>query len=329
MRQSFGNRRADGREFRVFPAYVDCASADAFAAEVGDLHLCGVTIGLAVSFFEFSLFCFSQASMFEDLGNLSDEESPSPIDGYPPGFWMREPGATLNEDAFLAQARTLLPHDPDRYTLAILLASLMTRFVWFHELFHCLNGHVGLIGSRGSALSFHENQVREKAGLTAHDLMRLEFDADQSAFHVACKVQLAEIENIEALQNLPKRTRLQLTIFAAYATTWIIEEYNSRLDQTPSSDHPDPYQRLHNLIRTLASNLAPEIADVSSLHECVLAEMDNLASLVPRFPSGKRMLADMMQSEWQDRLDQHQVALQEMREDLEPFRFTRHGQALA
>lgn len=322
LRQSFSNARADGRAFSVYPAYVDCMSADAFAAQTDQTHLCGVTIGLAVSFFEFSLFSFSQASMFPDVADPSDESSPSPIDGYPPGFWMRGPGAALQQEAFLNHAQALVPRNPDRYLLATLLSILMIRFVWFHELFHCLNGHVGLVGSRGWALSLHENQFLEQNKLSAAELQRLEFDADQSAFHVACQVQMAEQENIEALQRLPLETRLRLVIFAAHATTWIIEEHNRRQEHPASADHPEPYARLHNLLRTLASNLAPQIQNVSALHLRVLADMDALALVLPSFPSGARILADMGQWEWQNGLDQEQFALEALRAELQPFRFT-------
>lgn len=321
MAQTGSLRRADGTAFRVLPAYLDCASPNAFAADRGGLHLCGVHVGLAASFFEFSLFCLSQRRMLRDIGNADAETSPEPIDGYPPGFWMREAGAVLNTDAFTDAARGLLPRDAERYTAAILLTVLMIRFVWLHELYHCVNGHVGWAGARGWVLCFQETGFITQGDLKADSLRALEFDADQSAFHALCRMRGADIENVGGLRRLPVASHLRLSIFAAYATTWIIEECDRRSMVGRSRDHPEPYSRLHNLIRTLASNLAPALDDAKAIHDAVLSELDSLADLLPSFPSGKRLMVDMRQPAFQAGLDRYQDTLVTLRTDLAPFRF--------
>lgn len=149
MTHSFRTKRRDGTGFRVYPAYLDCISPNAFAGARDDVHLCGVNIGLAVMCFEFALFCLSQPTLFRDVGNADGERAPKPVDGYPPGFWMRESGRALEENVFLDQAQGLIPSDPERYGTAVFLSVLMIRFIWLHELAHCLNGHVGLVHGIG------------------------------------------------------------------------------------------------------------------------------------------------------------------------------------
>ncbi|WP_413207888.1 hypothetical protein [Rhodospirillum sp. A1_3_36] len=315
-------RRADGMPFRLVLAYLDSAQPNAFAAERRGIHFCGVHVGLAASFLEFALFCFSQASLFPDLGDPAHETSPPPLDGYPPGFWMREKGAALEKNLFLETASGFLPRCPHRALTAVLMTVTMIRFVWFHELCHCVNGHMGWMGSRGRHFGFTETDAREAHALAPAMHQCLELDADQSAFHAACRLHHENMENIEGLRSVPGETSLRLCLFACFSTAWIIQEYAERLNDAPRETHPLPYIRLHNLMRTLASNTLPAMGGDGTRASPAFEDMSRLSLLLPSFPSGHRLRADMGNTTLQDHLDARQDALQALRADLRPYRFT-------
>ena len=319
---SAGNKRADGQPFSVYPAYLDDILPDAFAAEQDNVHLCGVHVGLGAAFYEFALFCFSQQAMFREIGDPGVETDPAPIEEYPPGFLMREVGASMNEEAFVEMTRGLLPRNRDRSLTANFLCVLMLRFVWLHELYHCLNGHVGFANHQGWSRRIRERKPVKKRDVPPADLRRLELDADQSSLVALVKIQLAGIENVEAPMDLPAPAMLELSLFAAYATTWMMEEYARRDADRTGDSHPLPYQRLHNMVRTYASNLFNLVPDAKAVHDRVMDQMTAFSTRVSTFPSGVRLMTDLRDTAIQDVLDAEQDALENLRRDLAPFRFS-------
>ena len=318
---AFACKRADGETFRVFPAYVDCTGPDAFAARDRGVHLCGLYAGLAAACFEFSLFCFSQERFFPGIGESSREISPDPIDGFPPGFWMHNPGAGMNESDFIAQAKKLIPKSEQRYVAALLMTCLMMRFVWLHEFYHCINGHIGLVKARKWAFFLHEIGIDNAQSKAPFELQCLELDADQSAFYQHCQIQLAGRENIEGIKALPPETRLQFSIFAAYATSWMIEEYARGKPRQDAAGHPEPYVRLYNLVRTLAGNILPQAPAVKDIHAGLWEQVACLHACLPSFPSLNRIVGDKDNAELQTGLDNYQAGITRLRAGLAPYRY--------
>jgi hypothetical protein len=76
------------------------------------------------------------------------------------------------------------------------------------------------------------------------------------------------------------------------------------------------------LIRSYASTVAPHLANARQIHDAVLAEMTALSNIIPRFPSGHQLRSEMQNSALQADLDSAQIALERLRGDLVPFRFS-------
>lgn len=321
MAHGFRNRRADGAPFAVYPAYLDCISLNAFAGVDRGVHLCGVNVGLAASAFEFAQFCFAQSAFFRSMGDPSQERDPLPIEGRPPGFWIREAGRSLNQADFLRHMTPILPKDGARNVAALMLTMLMIRFVWLHELYHALNGHVGLVAGDGAAFCLHERDEIETAALSDANKQRLEMDADKSSFYALLLIQIQNGENIKALEIMPFADRLTLSVFAAYAAIWMLEEHRRRSPDSQGDAHPAPYLRQHNLIRTFASNIAPLLDDPKDAHDRVLAEMTAMSRILPSLPSGERLVADMRDAAFQAEMDREQIALEALWARLDPWRY--------
>ncbi|SDE99546.1 hypothetical protein [Rhodospira trueperi] len=312
-------RRADGQAFRVYPGYIETTKIGALASREGPLHVCGVYAGLAAACYETANFCLAQASMFPDVGDPTAEISPAPLDKKSPGFWMRDIGKRLDTEAFIEQGRTYLAQDPQRQTTALLLAVLMLRVVWFHELAHCLNGHLEW-GSRTYGLTClfdgADPDLPQPVFPEAH---LVEYDADQSALMLACKVQLAGAENITGLLAMPLAQRLHLTLFAAYAVTMILAEWGRAYPfMVRDESHPPATLRLANQVRTVASNVLPLAAEVKTANAAAFDDLRKLSALVPAFPSIDAVVTGPDASALHDGLDRAQDALAELRHRLQP-----------
>ena len=314
--------RASGERFAVQAGYLDCARPDARAAERDGIHLIAQHVGLGAAAFEFSLFCMGQNGLLKNFGDPQGEKNPTTIDGYPPGFWMREAGAVLGKDEFRTTASSLIPQDLRRYEVAIFITTLMMRFVWFHELYHAVNGHVCLVDGSGHSMGFGETDKTALDTLDVKAISLLELDADQSALNALCNIPLADIENIEGLRQLPLEDHLTLSLFAAYASTWMLDAYLLRHSIDVPSTHPEPGIRRQNLIRTYASFIAPKLSNAKGIHDRVLSELTALSGIITHFPSGDYLRSEMRDARLQEDLDAAQDALEFLRVDLTPFRFS-------
>ena len=315
-------RRLSGELFSVQAGYFDCASPNARSVERDGVHLLGFHVGLGAAVFEFSLFCFSQRKIFKNCGDAQSEGNPEAVDGYPPGFWMRERGAVLERDAFLKSANSIIPKCPRRYDMAVLLSILMMRFVWFHELYHAVNGHAGLVAVSDIRLGLSETDKSVSNAIKPETMSLLELDADQSALSALCRVFPAELENIEGLRHLSSQENLTLSLFAAYSSTWILDEYLLRRGVGVPDDHPHPKDRRQNLVRTFASVFAEKMEGAKEIHDNVLHEMTVLSAIISRFPSGDHLRQEMNDKTLQADLDEKQAKLTALRERLESFKFS-------
>jgi len=316
-------RRADGKPFLVQAGYFDQALPDARAALREDVHLIGMNIGLGAAVFEFALFCLSQSTLLRDFGNAEAEHSPRGLNGYPPGFWMREEGATLRNEVFVNATNTLLPQDVRRYEAALFLTILTLRFVWLHELYHAVNGHIAFVDKEeGIPLGFNETDKALVRSIDSTTLKLLELDADQSALNTLCHITLQGMENVEGIRRLSVDDTLRLGLLGAYAGTWILDEHLFRSKNDVPEDHPPPSLRRQNLIRTFASVVAPQFGDAKGLHDGVLDEITALSRVIERFPPGDLLRAEMSDIVLQTALDTDQEVLDNIRGHLAPYRYS-------
>jgi hypothetical protein len=183
--------------------------------------------------------------------------------------------------------------DPQRSAMAFYMCHLALRFVWLHELYHCLNGHVGFEISRNEPFCLDESLKVNSGTVFGRQRRCLEFDADQSAFWASCQIQLNGTDNIVGIGKLDRSLRLKLLLFAIYGTLWILEEAHRRGRAQRSPSHPSPYTRLHNVVRCLAADVAPAWSELAAIQQAALAECDVLGSIQPRFFTGRRVLQDI------------------------------------
>ena len=323
MAESFATRNAQGQGFRMVPLFVEHSSLDAFAVDLGGLHLCGVNIGLVSAVYELSLFVFAQAALFPDIGNAAGERSPALPPDAALAFWISDRIRAGEGADGRPVGVELVPQDQQRQTAALFLTLLMLRFVWLHELFHCLNGHAAYLASQGREAALHE--VTDGAALSLVELEEgkpaaaavgeghcMEFDADRSAYWVMMKRQAIGEEPIETLLAWAPMVRVRLTNFAAVLMTFLFDQAAKRR-RAKGRTHPVAYDRLHNLVRTMASNLAEPDGDMRQVFAHTVMEMDRLHGCVPQAVAGSRLVGDLRDGEMQGAFDRVEVALATVR----------------
>jgi len=314
LRLTAGAKQADGTAFRAYAGYVDSFGISGISGAQAGCHFCALYLGLAAACYEFANFCFSQTDMFRDIGDPDKEISPEPLDRTVPGLWMRGKGRGLETSAFVERGRTYLPRCSERETKALLLALLMLRVVWLHELAHCLNGHVDWsFRAYGLTCLFdgHDPDAPPQPHVPQAHL--LEYDADQSALMLACKVQIAEAENISGLLAMPLVQRLHWTLFAAYVVTLILAMHERIYPPPNRNNHPSPEARLVNQVRTVASNILPLSPAVKAANTAAFADLSRLSALVPAVPDISALVTGSDTAALHDDLDKAQDDLEHLR----------------
>lgn len=333
MEHAFLTQTADGQQFRGYPVFVEQPSPNAFAVEHKRLQICGINIGLVTAAYELSLFVFSQATMFREIGNAVGETSPTLPDGAALSFWLSDRLRAGERAGGLPVGAELIPKDGQRQTAALFLTLLMLRFVWLHELFHSLNGHTGrqarrLQGSEifeisdDAALSLIE--VEETSAESGHvEGYSMEIDADRAAFWALMQRQLDGEEPVNGIRAMPTMLRLRLTAFAATLMTFLFDQSERRRRSTMGGGHPIARDRLHNLVRTLASNVVDPNGQVKQLFAYTVVEMDYFQERIPAAISGSQLVRDLQSAELQAEFGGLEESLVAAREHFAPYAFSR------
>lgn len=322
-----------GTPFELHITFLETFSPNALADRFEGKFYLGVHVALFVAINEFAMFCFAQRDFFADVGDPKRETSPKPWDDRLPGIWLIDNtlhGGRVNDE----HSRRLIPADPTRFACSQLLALLMARFVWLHELAHCFNGHVDLVQDLGIALRL--NELPESLGLAGKpkyskralttekkDVLRcLELDADESAFFASCAVQMRDMENIEGIRELQPGVALRLAIFASYAMVWMFDAFQEYTKSSLGDTHPAPSLRLQNMLQTAKDRLASENGDFEETHRLVLGEFDPISKAIPgMFTFGT--LREMGHSdELSAQLESLELIRQKVAEKLRQFQFS-------
>lgn len=328
--------RGDGDGFTLHAGFFDTFSPNALADRWDGQFFLGIHVALFVAINEFAMFCFAQRDFFPDIGDPSRESSPKPWNERLPGIWLMD-NTLKGGGVDYEHSKHLIPTDPDRYIASQLLAFLMTRFVWLHELAHCFNGHVDLVQEHDIALRLHElpeslnlagKSKTEGRILTADEkqiLRCLELDADESAFFANCAVQMRNMENIEGIRELNPEVALRMTIFASYAMVWLFDAFQDYAKSALGDTHPTPSLRLQNLLQTAERRLFAEQDNFEGLHSAALKEFDPIKNAIPgMFEFGT--LRDMAHSDvLASELDLLEPKRAEVAGKLRPYEFTLKG----
>jgi hypothetical protein len=231
---------------------------DACADHVDGTHYLVMHQALLATIIEFALFLFTQSYVLPDIGEAAGEASPSFARGDAPGLHALR--ITLGGSAIYPDKdHVRVPNCADRHVAAVYMALLMSRFVWFHELAHCINGHVLYLQNRdlnpaliGAAPPLALVALKHKAaGLSEQRQLRhaLELDADATAFEWLLRIQNAGAENIIGLLKFDEVQRFKMSVIGTYMMTWLFEEYQRFADAQHGLTHPAPRARLAALTR--------------------------------------------------------------------------------
>lgn len=302
--------------FAVDLGFVESPLPNAFANRLGDVLVCGIHSALPVVIHEFALFCFAQANFFPEIGNAASEASPLADLSSPPGLALLLRQLHGDQKHFAAIA----PVDAHRMVAAQLLAQLMMRFVWFHEVGHGSLGHIDYLRSLkpldGTSLDFGELHYDDVSVLNvdidARKLQILEIEADSYALAKCLNIQLGTIENIDLIKTLPNDLRLRLSIFGIYAMSWLLETMAGVMKRGKLNiTHPAPVRRLqlnHSMILWELNDLG---ADTKALVTHSLKQFQSILATLG--------------GEWNqtDHFDPvgHREVFDAMRDELTPFRY--------
>ena len=322
-----------GELFKLNAAFFDTFSPNALADRYEGGYYLGIHVALFVAINEFTMFCFAQRNFFVDLGDPSKESSPKPWDERLPGVWLID-NTLQGGGVDYEHSKQLIPTNSERYICSQLLAFLMTRFVWLHELAHCFNGHVDLVQQQRIAMRLHELPhglgLAGKSKVSAHPITNeqkkilrcLELDADESAFFANCSIQMRDMENIEGIRELDPAVALRMTIFASYAMVWLFDVFQDYAKSAVGETHPTPSLRLQNLLQTAKSRLYSEERCFEIIHEKALREFDSVKAAIPTmFTFGT--LRDMAHSDQlADELQELEPERAKVASLLRPFEFS-------
>tara|TARA_R110001606_G_scaffold352942_2_gene503425 strand:+ start:1199 stop:2368 length:1170 start_codon:yes stop_codon:yes gene_type:complete len=324
-------RDQDGNELRLVAGYLDKMIPNAMADHFEGRHYIAMNTALFVAVQEFAMFCFTQQDFFPDVGDPSMEASPPPLDNRVPGLWLLDftsHGGSVDEH----HGRTITPRGESRYNASIYLGLLMARFVWLHEFQHCFNGHVRLVQDTGRAL--YLNEIEEPLGLVgfqappmgdagSRDAVQrsLELDADKQAFWACCQIQLAQRENIEGIAALDINLRLRLTLFGAYAMTWLFEEFQNYLDAKAGITHPDPYLRLQNIVAIAARHIEPIHEAARAANQDACGQFDTIQRNIPSIYATDELRSGTANPEVQESLENYEKEFASVADELERLRY--------
>lgn len=285
-----GMINAKGHTLTYSCGYLDSMTPNAFADLFDDEHVIGMHQALAATIIEFALYVFTQSDQFAGIGDAAAEDSPDPVFGATPGLFLLD--KTLRgEKVVVATDKHRVPKDADRHVAAIYLAMVMIRYVWLHELAHCVNGHVLLL--KRMNISTALNEVPDAAMLVgikkaALDTLRaqtmlhgLELEADETALLGLCRVQMADSENIEGIAALDFVTRMEMSLLGAYLVVWLFEEYQRFAGEMHDQTHPYPQERLRQLVGYAEREIGPELEGFAPFHESICNSFNRLALKIP------------------------------------------------
>lgn len=333
--QSAGCRNPAGEPFRIFPALIRTKETNALATRQDGLHICGVFYGLELISLELCLFAMAHPKVFPEIGDPGDLPLASEI-RVSAGFLMLDHMLEHGKLIKAEIAEHIKPVGQERYNFAIYLTIMMLRFFWFHEMYHCLNGHAGSLVAVDPALALNEvqsdddvlNAVRRLGNPfpleAARYLQLLEMDADRSSLFGMIRTAAEDKENIIGIQAMPRDTRVRMAIFVSYLATYLFDQINARRVGQELATHPDAYARLHNLVRTVASNVVPAVPNAPQLFGRVLDELTALREIVPQLADPEMVIAHCIDPAFQGKLDKMEVDLDAVRPHFHRWAYTGH-----
>lgn len=313
--------RQSNADFQIDVGFLESIRPNALANKQDHVHVAGMHTGLVMVILEFAWFVMAQGAVFPEIGHSSQETSPFALSGIPPGLSVLiqtvESGGTVEPNL----APPIMPVDPYRSAAGYYLALLMMRFVWQHEIAHCLLGYVDFLravsGNQGSGDlgldELHLNELSQVApSLDGRVLQCLEFEADGAALAQSIAIQVTDAENIDGIAALPRDLRVRMSLLGIYAMSWLMETMASTFSRGQLAiTHPAPIRRMQILQNMAVRELDHLGLDTPAITRTVLREFEIVLGQI-----GEQWLQT-------DKFEpvSYRAVFEEMRAQLEPFRY--------
>lgn len=232
-----GDKNARGETYSVTSGVFENMNFNGGASRSKAEYLFGITLGVPLR--------LTSACMLLSAGNLSQDEKmifdyvvkSSPEADEPPDF-----EATMAAIA-----------DPQRIASARSMTFFGLGFVWMHEAFHTLIGHVDF-ASEVLGLSLEELSMEHPRGFESDVLQALELDADGAALTNFClTLKQSPRFGVVADGNVDPAHRVAQAAEGAIIALSILELQREQRGTATEGSHPNPSRRFANVMGMLRS----------------------------------------------------------------------------
>src|SRR5258708_10071121 len=259
--------------------YVNNLRVNAYAAAHGGLTLIGLNLGTPIAFLKLYETLLSHPGILPDVGDPTKD----PI-------WEADlSNADLQDgmaDIFPKGVQRITT-DQTRATFIHHCTQFAMDFIYWHEIFHALCGHLGYRAARcGEQAGFAELGGRSE--LSAQTSQALEMDADMQAAVLTGSIWLEE----PLMVGLPfhnAEEALRTWAFALAVVFIVFDHSNAAIQDYHHATHPHPAIRAaiaFNALRAFARKNAPhQEAMIDRAWEKSASECQNLTSLFKLRPA--------------------------------------------
>ncbi|MEM9395789.1 MAG: hypothetical protein AAGA38_18180 [Pseudomonadota bacterium] len=232
-----GDKNKRGDYYRASSGMFESMSFNGGASRSVDEYLFGITLGVPLR--------LTAACSLLACGDLSADQKR--IFDYVTAA-DADPAEPADYEAVMAGLE-----EPSKVALGRSMTFFSLAFVWMHEAFHTLIGHVDF-ASEVLGLSLDELNMEDPGGFSSDVLQALELDADGASLTNFCLtlVQTPKF-GIVADGNLDPAHRVAQAAEGAIIALAILELRRERLGLRDEKSHPNPSRRFANLMGMLRS----------------------------------------------------------------------------
>ena len=232
-----GDKNARGQTYSATSGLFENMDFNGGASRSNAEYLFGITLGVPLR--------LTSACMLLSAGTLSQDEKT--IFDY---VVKASPGA--DEPPEFDAVMTAIA-DPQRIAFARSMTFFSLGFVWMHEAFHTLIGHVDF-ASEVLGLSLDDLNMEDPGGFESDVLQALELDADGAALTNFClTLNQAPRFGVVADGNVDPAHRVAQAAEGAIIALSMLELRREQLGTTREGSHPNPSRRFANIMGMLRS----------------------------------------------------------------------------
>lgn len=276
--------RENGEKFQCIFGYVEDVFPVGYSGLQGNVHICGISLGLIALIDEFSKLIFSNNIFFQDIKGISEEDFDKTLLSSTPVFnFVNDHILGKKPDNILSTGH-IYPKNKFRMVASKILFGFMMRFVWLHEIAHCTNGHVGFKNESNDNLLLDGAVSNSDNKSETTDNFWLEMDADTTALLMSCLDYVGNQEALSLEHPFDNDTLLRLNIFAVNAVIWIFEEFDKAGTIKNGPNHPIPQERIQNILRLVIYRINQTKGKHRISISKITSDLSQLSILSPNMP---------------------------------------------